>query len=731
MHFRCAFLLGLLFAAAAVSAHAQASNSVQMRIAGKSLTISGSGWQFTYGTLPARAAPTAELLPAAPGKLWFRHGAWLRLIDTANGNVVGRWHLPGMPVKLLPGKPPSSVEIEYEEGWPAIRQRLSFNVEAPPRAYYSAAWNDPNVSRLSACEAHNLLAANFVSGDCVIRIRPLDPAAAKAGVARLEETARHDPLSPWIHVTLAKLMHETGDPRSQAVFSRALQIASTDFSELFGISAFLDQIGEPQLAQEAFDRGCADFLKRGNIAWLAAYAPYFIPASIARRSHFERQLQEREYKLAPGSYWRQVDWLSEAGRAERQGQLDEARLWRARVQEAGERSFNIVRGWIWFLTNQFLFVLLAGILAGLGCLIFLYVRYLPEKGADGNRLFPLLCSTGAQRAAFLLIVVTVWLAAGFACAMSAGARRFIAMPFPLGSLAGAPMRQYLQNRLPASSERTLLLALSSQQEGDSAQAERLYRAVPQFAESWNNLAVLLMESGREAEARQAFERALQLDPALSEAAFNLGRPASAPWLEAAQSHATRGALLAPPSRPRLIRAFLGSRASLLARSLAGPFADSDVSYNDRGRRDRMLVFIDVLMGLAIVLPLLAVILLILPREEALQDSLRPIWYCELLLPGLSPRWRAGGGLVLMAWFYVLAVLIAWLATGNPVLVQLSWYTYSPGAPSAVLSMLYHSPFAWSLAAAGLLLFAANAVLVSRQEREEDDLRPPPTASTGQ
>ncbi len=443
MRFRGIFLLGLFLAGVAVSAGADTNPAVQMRVSGRTLTIAGSGWQLTYGTVPERGVPPAELLPAASGKLWFRHGSWLRLIDTSNGNVAGRWRLPGIPIKLSPGKSSASVEIEYAERGSAVRRKSELDAEAPPRAHYLAA-NDPYTSRLSACEAQNLLVPGVVSGDCMVQARRLEATAAKAGIVRLEEIARHDTLSPWIQVSLAKLLREVGDPRAQEVFSRALRISNTDFSELFSISAFLDQIEEPELAQEAYDRGCADFLKRGNIPWLAAYAPYFRYGG-AR----ERHLEEREYTLAPGSYFRQTEWLSAAEQAEKAGRLEEARLWRARAQEASERSFNALRGGVWFVTNQLLFVLLAAIAGAFGYLAFLYARHLPEKGADGNRLFPLLCTSGAQRAAFLLIVIAAWLSAGFACAMFAGARRFAAMPMPLGSLTGAAMREYLKKMMAA------------------------------------------------------------------------------------------------------------------------------------------------------------------------------------------------------------------------------------------------------------------------------------------
>ena len=99
-----------------------------------------------------------------------------------------------------------------------------------------------------------------------------------------------------------------------------------------------------------------------------------------------------------------------------------------------------------------------------------------------------------------------------------------------GTFAGAATIAHFEG-LPKTAERDLLLAMAYQRDGQLEKAEALYRQLPQFPESWNNLGALLKDSGKQQEAQQAFERALQLDPNIAEAKLNLGNPPSDMWTE--------------------------------------------------------------------------------------------------------------------------------------------------------------------------------------------------------
>jgi tetratricopeptide (TPR) repeat protein len=127
----------------------------------------------------------------------------------------------------------------------------------------------------------------------------------------------------------------------------------------------------------------------------------------------------------------------------------------------------------------------------------------------------------------------------------------------MGSLAGPANTYYLQNRFPETPERNLFLALAYQQGGENEKAEPLYRALPQFAESWNNLGVILENSGRHEEAKRAFEEALKLDAGLAEAALNLGQVPQSYWTELHHKYLPDRPMIAPPQHDRWVKLALG------------------------------------------------------------------------------------------------------------------------------------------------------------------------------
>src|SRR5205814_1760114 len=87
------------------------------------------------------------------------------------------------------------------------------------------------------------------------------------------------------------------------------------------------------------------------------------------------------------------------------------------------------------------------------------------------------------------------------------------------------------SRAILAAERDLLLAIAYQRNGQEQEAMKIYESLPQFAESWNNLGVLLKSSGDSEGSRRAFEQALQRKPGFPEAEWNLGKPARGEWVQ--------------------------------------------------------------------------------------------------------------------------------------------------------------------------------------------------------
>jgi tetratricopeptide (TPR) repeat protein len=327
-----------------------------------------------------------------------------------------------------------------------------------------------------------------------------------------------------------------------------------------------------------------------------------------------------------------------------------------------------------------------------------------------------------DRFGFLLMVLAAWLAVGMLANCVQGILRVAGAPVALatGNLAGPMNTWWLENRLPQSPERDLWLAVSYHRSGENEKAERLYRSLPQSAIASNNLGVLLKDSGREAEAQQAWRRALELDPSLAEAALNLGQPPASLWTEFHREYNPGRPMLAPPPMASLARAAMGgSWTGAYTRLLAGPFRLQEVQKATGTQVAKPLPFFFLLvMALA-----LAMNFLIPSREVTVAPSPRhAVW--ETLLPGTSPTWGIMGGLLLWWWMYFLVqgLLLAWKDTSRILtfitIPNLSRNYAVPGLTMEELLRIggpINPGWTWVLVVP-LVIFAVNFYLVWRGRR---------------
>ena len=287
----------------------------------------------------------------------------------------------------------------------------------------------------------------------------------------------------------------------------------------------------------------------------------------------------------------------------------------------------------------------------------------------------------------------------------------------MGSFGGPATTWYLENRLAASPERDLILAIGYQQEDEPGKAEPLYRQLTEFPESWNNLGVLLQDSGKSAEARQAFEQAVRLDPDMPEARWNLDHKAQTFWTELHQKFVPDRGMIAPPSREHFIAAFGASSPGRLAlQALAGPFTGYAIMQSNA----RFVIPRPFVAGFILTVIEVAAALLILfavPLRDVTQPAYRSQAIVEYLVPGTAPQWRVWGGIVLVVWS---AFLLQWLASmagigtvafgGFP---NIQRFFGVPAAPQPANVFQLNAPY---MLAGMLLLYAINAVLVWRGSR---------------
>jgi tetratricopeptide (TPR) repeat protein len=582
------FLLPTVFiaATAALGAEAPAAQAVLSHPSLNVIEIKGGqgrgAWTLHYGT--AGPWPT-KLVPVEGDRAWFVHGPWLRLIDTRKGVVVGRWHFPGQIRKLAPEGRAAQIELEVQEPLnPSITRSVVFDPAAPR----VPSW--PSFDRIH----YTLPRAEARSG----RWSYLQPAAsseAKTVIPNLEEMIRRDPFSPWFRVALARLRYDVYDPRGPEMARAVAEAPGTDYAELLPMAAFLlTVLREPVLARAVFDRGYRDFLERGN-------DPRFLVSAGGRLLLFPwtrkpldggKDLAEVAYQLSPSGEGTRYAWPIYARMLASTAETGEAWKWRQRAEEAERSSYFIAPELLRPLELAF-FVALSCVAAGILYFLVLLLRYgRREKSRAVGwwqrfkefALFPFDRWSRSERVAFLLIPLTVWLALGIGGLLMRRVQDYSRFPFSswMGSFA-SPATLAALEKMPAGASRDLLLAIAYQQAGETAKAEALYRSLPQFAESWNNLGVILKNAGKEKEAREAFERALQLDPGLADAGFNLGRPPATGSLALRAEHLGRTPVIAPPSRAVVLGAFRrASPVEYAAGAVTGPYSGALNIFNLAG-----------------------------------------------------------------------------------------------------------------------------------------------------
>jgi tetratricopeptide (TPR) repeat protein len=687
-----------------------------------------AAWRLDYGT---RLNMTIRkgVYPAGNDRAYFAHGFWLRLIDTRKGVVVGRWRFPGQIVRVVPDGRVAKVEIEPAGTESGIRQTLTFDPEVP--AIPDLVAEPVFCYLLPLFEAYGPSRVLPQASPTASPLEGMPAERARLLIPRMEEAIRRDPLLPWFRVILGKLLLDAGDPRARQLFQEAVSAPTTDYTELLFMSANLEQWGQPETATLAFERGYADFWRRGNdprlftflLGRLVTYSARWDRLSPAARSVYI----ERIYRLAPGGEEAPYAWQLYADWLRRAGQAEQARVWQERGDEM-RRSSLYPGGRFTTGMDQTLYLVLASLLACFGYLLVQWLRYRPQmrldaaarklSGAPALR-YPVAYASRRERLALLGIVLVGWLAAGVGGLYVQGAMRLGASPFSdgLGQFSSPATIAHFQS-FPATPQRDLLLAIGYQQAGQIDKAERLYRSLPQFPQAWNNLGVLLKEAGKEAEARQAFQRALEADPTLAEAALNLGQPARSFWTEQHQKYLAGRPMLAPPTRQQVASAYLGGSPARVAWcALSGAFS---------GFLDRRLVDTDPqslavrvrIPAAALIAAMLfaAAVLLLLPGREVTEPPGRRQYISEIAFPGTSPAWRWFGAVVLVVWFYLLLQTVLSFLAPNPLSLLQTWMpnlakAYAlPDYADWQLRRLLSPGWAW-LYLAPALVFAANLAVV--------------------
>jgi tetratricopeptide (TPR) repeat protein len=680
-----------------------------------------ASWVLRYGTLSEWKAQ----LVAAGNYAWLSNGGWLRRIDATRGVVTGRWHFPGIIVRLAPVE--NRVQVDFEDTfsgsspnvvfrrtltlepgtadvpyWPTLNPGLRSQIEARLQRRQNVAWFDPFGEKLSDDERSEY-------------------------VARVKDMVGRDPLSPWFRVLYWKLMRDAGDPTGTRLLLETAREPMADYTEMFHVSAFLENVGATDVARAAFDRGYQDFIRQGNdprfLLSLFLFSGLY-PVRGPLSSEQLPEIVERMYRLAPHADLAEFAWRLHADHFEKQGRPEDARLWQQRADEAKSQSNALVPAFA-LRSDRGHFLLLATILAVLLYLIALSIRYRPQAQFDrsvqpGGRLRKMLSSTfpywtSSERVVFLTLALIGWSAAGFSGFYLKGVFRLA--QFTGDNFSSPIPAWYLETRVPSTPERDLLLAMAHQRAGDSDKAEALYRSLPQFAESWNNLGVLLEDHGKHQDAQDAFQQALTLKPGLAEAAVNLGRSPTTLWTQLHVQYAPGRPMLAPSPRPVMATAFLGgSYLETILMVLGGPLL-TPYSLEEIGAQPGL---VDQFPHYFIMAALLfaAALFVLIPWRQAALPSGKIHAILEMLLPGTSAPWGLLGGVVLLAWSsWLLHLALSRWTFGTSAILTTDFFAdrvFAYGVPADASDLMKFFRPGWAFTyALPIVLVCANLVLVWR------------------
>lgn len=612
----------------------------------------GSGartWHIQYGTV-RRDAEFRAL--AGPGSVaYFSHYNWLRRIDTEKGVVTGRWLFPGQTITSL----------QWREGHVRVEVSQLGNPSGPtPRTYDF----DPASPQVPAANQiySDVSRAEGLRG--FARIGGFRMTEAEKMLPELENAARRDSFSPWLRIALGNTYRILDRRESERAVDEGVRTEAAYFSELLDISNYLEEKYEREAARTAFERGYAEFWRQGQDPRLTSF---LLVQGVSIRpetpASTQRALIDRAYATGP--------WVDGAARAwelygkslAADGNSKKARLWLERAKEARDNGLLVTGDDRYFEALAASLVTSTTLAAALFYTLVLYFRYRPqrkaraaaERAAGVSR--PGFCNVEywrrSERVAFLSIVAVAWIAEGVAgSALRASSNQsFGFSEMKDGSLLGPSSLYSLESRVAKSPERDLLLAVAYQRDGQPEKAASLYRSLPQLAESWNNLGVLLKNTGDAEGSRRSFEQALRLRPDFPEAEWNLGKPARGEWVKWHEQYAANKPMMTVPTRVQVLKAY-GIREDSFgwATVMSGPLEkDDDVNrfFRPRGRmRAGVLIF---LATGALIL------VFVRPREVLLAPPRRQI-VLELLFPGTARIWGTLGGSALLAACYASSAL---------------------------------------------------------------------------
>jgi len=523
-------------------------------------------WENRHWFGPAGGLGSELLGPVVSGDVvYYVFGISVYEVDAATGVVRRRMPMPERPSSLDLDGDAVRVTIEGQNGGAPWKTAYRVGPALPAAPPFFLSGSSPLYSRATRREAELLANLDRKDASPTERVERLEAAAELLG-----RRAERDVTNPWLHYWRGRCLAELGRAdEATAAYHAALALDTAYDNELLGMALLLDEVSEA-LGQQAFERGMRFLLERGfepetNLSLLNVVVSYGQPERpldpVQDLPRLNRQ-GERMLDLAPNAEGVAFLYqgLAEANRAA--GQAEESAKWEARAREA--LPFRSWGGRVAAFTGAAFNLFLACALAGLLCLFVrgLY-RWGQRRGARGLARWNPFSAWGRGEIVGLLIVIGVFLWASAHLVRGTAAVVHVA-GLPLGTVAGNPGHpagvEYLAG-WQGTPGGDFVYALALQKAGELERSAALYERLG-TARATNNLGVIRWTQGRQDDARRLFERALASEPALAEAAFNLGRPADSARVARARQYGLAPPLSALPTLDMWDEAFVGKSPGL-------------------------------------------------------------------------------------------------------------------------------------------------------------------------
>jgi TPR repeat protein len=715
----------------------------------------GHRWRLIYGKtrfLQPNDKPYPYIFQlTARHRAFFANGPWLRVIDTNSGKVTfrGSFGRQVNEIKQLPNS--TRVQLVLYDSGSELYERQPATYVFDPDNPNTPAWIGERILNSRVSDSEPVLLDSDNSWD----------SSLPCGFASIymDDLRSPDP-SPWFDFAEGKLVSScSGAPREERAgldrFAHLeFQVAADDarttsFRDQYSLSARLEDVNENSLAGELFEAGYRDSLRKGVeprlvvgiLHQLMTFRHNRAPNSNSQDNWTPEMAAhvERLYRFAPFVEGSERAWSLVATHLEAEGKLPEAAMWRDRAQQSRRSSlvdsmshlfsiFSVIAG------GCFLAAWLYPVVAYAHCYRRHRIWVRQQRGQLPLRKrfswIGLKYLSRGERFALVAVVLAGWLAGGVTSAASGYLLRHFSSPLSMwsGSMADSASRQFLDT-LEATGERDLMRAFAFQQNGDDWKAELLYRQLPQFAESWNNLGVIHWKAQhakdssdykrQQALAREEFQKALALDPSSAEAASNLGRPTNDVWVRAYRDAVPDQPMPAPPRPAEIRRAFLGKTSSLLFAVLRDPDPSylTPLGFWERSPTGSVAIKIVYVITYA---PIGLLILLFFSSHPLPQRRLGPFAFIlDTFVVGTADAWRSIGPLIFASW--TICLLFLYVARLTIPITETIYWLDAIMMPNVVRA--FGLPWSWSIKTAisrtplllirivPAVLFFANLIVV--------------------